>query len=82
MRKWEIPLSDFFLISGDWGELRIPHLAQIFYRMPQNTRVIAFNVSELLKENQQGGGEVNYPPLTQIRVKANKSPKIFGAKPR
>ena len=50
--------------------------------MPQNTRVTAFNVSELLKENQQGGGEVNYPPLTQIRVKANKSPKIFGAKPR
>ena len=48
--------------------------------MPQNTRVTAFNVSELLKENQQGGGGgVKLPSsrLTQIRVKANKSPKIL-----
>ena len=34
-----------------------------------NVRVIAFTVSELLKENQQGD-KINPPPLaTQIRVK-------------
>ena len=35
--------------------------------MLQNARVVAFTVSELLKENQQGG-KINLPP-TQIRVK-------------
>ena len=38
--------------------------------MLQNARVTAFTVSELLKENQQGGGSVKLPPpLLQIRVK-------------
>ena len=30
--------------------------------MLQNARVTAFTVSELLKENQQGGGSVKLPP--------------------
>ena len=35
--------------------------------MLQNARVTAFNVSELLRENQQGEGGKITPP-TQIRV--------------
>ena len=36
----------------------------------QNARVTAFTVSELLRENQQGGGgDKITPPPTQIRVK-------------
>ena len=38
-----------------------------FYWMLQNNRVLAFNVSELSRENQQGGWEVKLTP-TQIRV--------------
>ena len=57
-RKKEIPPSEFCPTSGDWGELGI--LAEIalmkFYWMLQNSRVTAFNVSELLMEKQQGGG--------------------------
>ena len=30
--------------------------------MLQNAKVTAFTVSQLLRENQQGGGVVNYPP--------------------
>ena len=38
--------------------------------MLQNTRVTAFTVSELLRENQQGVKLPSHPPLlTQIRVK-------------
>ena len=52
--------SDFCLISGDWDELGIPHLAQISlmkcYYMLQKAMVTAFTVSELLRENQQGAG--------------------------
>ena len=37
--------------------------------MLQNSRVTAFTISELLKENQQGGGGWNYLPInTQIKV--------------
>ena len=57
--KSEIPLSEFFSKSGDWGELWIPNLAQLSliecYWMLQNSRVIAFTVFELLRENQLGG---------------------------
>ena len=57
IRKSELPPSEFFQISGDWGKLEIPNLAQIFlmkyYWMLQNARVTAFTVSELLRENQQ-----------------------------
>ena len=38
--------------------------------MLRNVRVTAFTVSELLRENQQGGEGVKIAPLpTQIRVK-------------
>ena len=64
IQKSEIPPSDFCPISGDWGELGIPNLAWIslikFYLMLQNARVTAFTVSELLRENQQGG--LKLPP--------------------
>ena len=68
----EIPPFGFCSIFGEWDELGIQHLAQIFlikcYCMFQNASVTAFTVSELLTKNQQG---VKLPPLlpTQIRVK-------------
>ena len=47
---------EFWPISGNWGELWIPNLAQISliecYWMLQNTRVTAFTVFVLLRENQ------------------------------
>ena len=55
--------SEFCLISGDWGELKIPNLASMSlmncYQILQNAKVTAFTVSELLMENQQ---EVKLPP--------------------
>ena len=51
--------SEFCLMSGDWDELGIPNLARMCliecYRMLQNSRVIAYTVFELLRENQLGG---------------------------
>ena len=65
-------LYGFCPISGDWGELWIPNLAQMSliecYWMLQNSRVTAFTVFELLRENQLGSGSVKLPPLSQIRV--------------
>ena len=61
-RNWksEILPSEFFPISGDWGQLWIPNLAQMslieYYWMLQNFRVTAFTVFELLRENQLGVG--------------------------
>ena len=50
--------SGFCSISGDWDKLGIINLTRTsltkFYWMLQNTRVMAFTVSELLRENQQG----------------------------
>ena len=74
IRKSEIPPSEFCSMSGNWGELGIPNLAWMSliksYYMLQNTRVTAFTVSELLRENQQGVKLPSHPPLlTQIRVK-------------
>ena len=72
IRKSEIPPSEFCPISGDWGELWIPNLAQMSlikcYWMLQNARVTAFTISELLRENQLGV-DLPLPPFTQIRVK-------------
>ena len=72
----EIPSSEFCPISGDWGELGIPNLARMSlikcYWMLQNSRVTAFTVLELLRENQLGGGKITPPPHpTQIRVNRN-----------
>ena len=56
IRKSEIPPFEFCPISGDWGKLGIPNLWRTSlikcYWMLQNTRVTAFTVSELLRENQ------------------------------
>ena len=58
IQKFEIPQSGFWPISGDWGQLGIPHLASMSliksYWMLQNARVRAFTFYELLKKNQQG----------------------------
>ena len=57
--KLEIPPSEFFPISGDWGKLGKTNLARVFlmkwYLMLQNARVTVLTVSELLRENQQSG---------------------------
>ena len=67
IRKLEIPLFEFCPISGDWGKLGIPNLAWIFlirfYWKLQNAQVTAFTVSELWKENQQGGERDKITPL-------------------
>ena len=55
IQESEIPLSEFCPISGDWGKLWIPNLAQMSliecYWMLQISRVTAFTVFELLREN-------------------------------
>ena len=67
--KSEIPTSEFFSISGDWGELWISNLARMSliecYRMLQSSRVTAFAIFELLTEHQLGGRQ-NYPPLPPL----------------
>ena len=71
IQKSEIPPSEFCPISGDWGKLGKPNLARIsltkFYWMLQNARITAFTVSELLKENQQGGKIT--PPSLRLGLK-------------
>ena len=65
IRKSEIPPSEFCPISGDWGELWIPNLARMnlieCYWMLRNSRVTAFTVFELLRENQLGS-KITPPP--------------------
>ena len=59
MQKLEIPSPEFCPISGDWGKLGIPDLAQMSlikcYWLLQNARVTAFTVSKLLRETNRGG---------------------------
>ena len=69
MRKSKIPLSEFCPISGEWDDLWIPNVSRMslieFYGMQQNSRVTAFTVFELLRENQLGGrGGITPPPLS------------------
>ena len=76
--KSEIPPPEFCPISGDWGELLTRNLEWMFLKewswTLQNTRVTAFTVSGLWRENQQWKREENYPPIpTQIRVKMLRS---------
>ena len=66
IRKSKIPPSEFCPISGEWDDLWIPNVSRMslieFYGMQQNSRVTAFTVFELLRENQLGG-VVKLPPL-------------------
>ena len=80
IRKLEIPPSELCPISEEWGKLGIPNLAQmslikICWKL-QNTRVTACTVSELFRENQQGGGKT-IPISTQIRVKKRLQHRCF-----
>ena len=72
IRKSEIPPSEFCSISEDWGKVWVQNLARMslieFYWMLQNSRITAFTVFELLRENQLWRGVKLLPP-TQIRVK-------------
>ena len=65
IQKSEMPYSEFFPISGGWGELGITNLARMSlitcYWMLQNARVISFTVSKLLRENQQGRKRLKLP---------------------
>ena len=58
IQKSEIHLSEFCMISGDWGELWTSNLVGTSlmkrYWMLKNARITAFTVPELLRENQQG----------------------------
>ena len=46
------------------------------YWMHQNSRVIAFTVFELLRENQLGGGKINPQPPLRLGLKRMKLPFI------
>ena len=80
-RNPEIPPSELCPISGDWGELWMPNLARMslteYYWKLQNSRVTAFIIFELLRENQLGGGVKLAPPHTQIRVNWNENFDYF-----
>ena len=65
-----------------FGKLGIPNLARMFlmksYSMLQNSRVTAFTVSKLLRENQQDGGwggdkitPTTTTTTTQTRIKGS-----------
>ena len=64
--KSEIHPSEFCPISRDWGELWIPNLARMslieYYWMLQDSRITAFTVFEILRENGFGGEGANYHP--------------------
>ena len=72
IQKSEIPLSEFYPISGDWGKLGIPNLPEMFlkkrYLMLQNSRFLGFSVSKLLRENQQRRQKYS---AAQIRIKTD-----------
>ena len=84
IRKSEIPLSEFCLISGYWDDIWILNFARMSliesYSMLRNSRVVAFTVFELLRENELG---LKLPPPphppththtythTQIRLKTS-----------
>ena len=75
IRKSEIPSSEFWPISEDRNQLGIPNFVRMSLLkscwMLQNTRVTAFTVSELLRENQKRSKIFPHPPrlgLTVLRL--------------
>ena len=82
IHKSEIPQYEFCPISGDRGKLGILNLAWMFltkcYWMLQNPRITTFTVSELLRENQQGGGDkINLSPPPPPRLGLMTSFHVF-----
>ena len=83
IRKSKMPPSEFCPVSGDRGKLGIPNLTKMSltkcYWMLQSARVTAFTVSELLRENQQGGGgkiTPLFPPFTfKLGLRTDTSPE-------
>ena len=77
IRKSEITPSEFFTLFGDWGKLGMPNLANMslikYYWMLQNARMTAYTVSELLRENQQGGGKITPHPDWVLTTCVNNS---------
>ena len=71
--KIEIPPSEFFPISGDWGKLWIPNLARMspikYYWKLKNSRVTTLTVFELLRENQLGRVKLPPPPTPRLWLK-------------
>ena len=71
IRNSEKTPSGFCPVSGDWGEWRTPNLARTSlikcYWILQNPRVTTLTVSELLRENQQGGKITSHPPRLGLR---------------
>ena len=69
----EISLYEIFPISGDWDKLGIPNLTRMSliksYWILQNVRDTAFTISELLRENQGGGGGRQKIPPTPTQIK-------------
>ena len=65
IQKSEIPPSEFWPISGDYGKLWIPSLVQMslikYYWMLLTARATDFTVSEVLRENQQEEGKITQP---------------------
>ena len=67
IRKLDIPPSEFSPIYEKWDESWVPNLARMFliecYWMLQNSRITAFTILELLRENQLGeGGKITTLP--------------------
>ena len=71
--KSDIPTSEFFPISGDWGKLGTPNLAAMSLLkcwMLRNARVASFTVLEPLRKSQQGEVvKLITPPLPRLRSK-------------
>ena len=84
IRKSEIPPSEFCPISGDWGELCILNFARMSliecYGMLQNSKVTAFTVFELLRENQLGGWGVklrSFPNKIRVELQQHLGSRKF-----
>ena len=80
-RQSEIPPSEFCQIFGDWGELWIPNLARVSlmkcYWMLPNDRVTTFTISELLRENQQGGDNITPSPTPRLGLNWEMKTQLF-----
>ena len=68
--------SEFYPITGDWGDLGVPNLVGMSpikcYWTLQKSRVAAFTVSELLSQiKHRGRSLVNYPLFHRLKLREN-----------